>query len=109
MPPLNAEPAPPNDRRVHPRKRYQIDCKVAPYKPGAGLMELTFQTMKLYDLSAGGFSFWTSQWPQYAELAVMLTDPEAGVILAHVRKVQHIRGRYIVRCQFVRDLSAEPN
>ena len=62
--------------------------------------------MRLNDLSAGGFSFSTAQWPQHAELVFLLTDhPEAGVFLAHVRKVQHTKGCFMVRCQFIRQLS----
>jgi hypothetical protein len=102
-PPLNAFPS--DERRAHPRTLCSYKCQVASYKQGARLADLEFEPVRLNDISAGGFSFSTAQWPHHAELAFLLTDhPEAGIFLAHVRKVQHVKGYFIVRCQFIRRL-----
>ena len=103
MQPLN--PDAPDERRAHPRTPCSHKCKIARYKHDVSLTELEFEPVRLNDLSAGGFSYWTAQWPQHAELAFLLTDhPQAGVLLAHVRKVQHAKGCFIVRCQIIRQL-----
>ena len=105
MEPLNPQP-PPNDRSQQ-RTPSPIESKVAPYRFGKALGDLQFEAVTLNDLSAGGFSFWTSHWPKFAELVFPLAEPQAGLVLAHVRKVERIKGRYLVRCQFVRRLSDE--
>jgi len=104
---MNPEP-PSNERRAHPRTPCSVDSRIAPYKSGIPLRDLQFETVTLNDLSAGGFSFWTAQWPKYAELAFPLTDiGGAAVMLAHIRKVERIEGRCLVHCQFVRRLGDE--
>ena len=106
MRPLNSKAAPPDERRAHPRKPCSHKGKIARYERGARLNDLKFEPVRLKDLSAGGFSFRTAQWPQHAELAFQLADqPAARMLLARVRRVEHVKGRYIVGCQFVRSLS----
>ncbi len=102
----DSEPPYPNDRRAHPRAACDADSRIAPYVPGMALGNLQFEPVKLKDLSAGGLSFWTTAWPRYGEVAFPLMDHGGeGLMLAHVRKVDHVAGRYLVHCQFVGRLS----
>ena len=97
----------PDKHRAHQRTLCSYKCGIARYERDIHLTALKFRLVKLYDLSPGGLSFWGAQWPQHAELACVLPDhPAAGVFLVHVRSVQHVKGRYLVRCQLVRILSS---
>jgi hypothetical protein len=106
---MNLDP-PSNSRRVQPGTACAGDSRIAPYTLGVSLSNLQFESVPLNDLSAGGFSYWTLSWPQYAEVAFPSADHGGtGMMLAHVRKVERIEGRCLVHCQFVQRLSDESN
>ncbi len=92
-----------HERRAHPRTPCSKDSRIAPYRPNLHVADLRFETFTLNDFSAGGFSFWTTLWPKYAEVVLSLDDLGGqGLMLAHIRKVERIAGRCLVHCQFIR-------
>jgi hypothetical protein len=93
-----------HERREHPRRECSGIAEVAPYKPGDRLNHLTFRMVPLKDLSAGGFSFWATLWPAFAELALRLTGT-TDVMLAHIREAHRVGDRWLVHCQFICRLS----
>ena len=106
MQPQDPNAAPLRERRAHLRMPCSRTCRIAPYKRGARATSLEFELAQLNDISAGGFSFWATRCPPYAELVFRLTDESAAaVFLAHVRHVQHVMDRFIVGCQIVRLLN----
>jgi hypothetical protein len=106
MQPLNSQPTLPTERRAHPRTPCSQLCRIAPYRGGAGLRDRNFELVQLNDISAGGFSYWATRWPQDSELAFVLTDrPTAAVFLSQVRHLRPMAGRFIVGCQIIRLLS----
>jgi hypothetical protein len=72
------------------------------YTPGDRVSHLVFRMVPLKDLSAGGFSFWATLWPAYAELALR---SGADVMLAHIRESHRVDDRWLVHCQFICRLS----
>ena len=98
----------PNERRAHPRRPCSAEAKIAPYTLGMSLSSLQFQPVTMNDISGGGLSYWSNEWPKYVELVFPLRDHGGeGLVLASVRKLEKIDDRTLVRCQFIRRLNDE--
>lgn len=94
------------DRRRRPRRRYPYRQLVAPVLNGILPAEDQFVELECYDISSGGFSFWSLSPPPSESLVVALgTAPQLTHLtaqIAHVTRGDHNGKRmYLIGCNYV--------
>jgi hypothetical protein len=96
------------DRRAYQRRPPTASYRIAEFRDATRPQNLRYRWILCCDISDGGFSYWSLSPPGKVEMVLDLSDgPEAAVYkLAHVKNVRPTGdGRYLVGCQFVRQLS----
>jgi len=99
------EDGPTEERRRSPRRGYEYRQRIAPSYNGALPSSKDFLEVECQDISAGGFSFYMDEKPDFRDLVAALgKPPHVTHFTATVRRVQEVdrggRKRFLVGCQF---------